>query len=179
MLPKAHLTLHSRMSRSKWVITPSWLSGSWRSFSNNKAVLFWEKTIWKLEEHHRNLEGFCPQLARLVLIFLPLLEGNGNPLQCSCLENPRDGRAWWTAVCEVAQSRTLLKRLSSSSSSRDINLGHELELDMASYLEEFGTGLCNGKIIGVPLSFCSQLWKGTEQWCSVLEEQLYVVYKVV
>ena len=44
-------------------------------------------------------------------------EGNGDPLQCSCLENPRDGGAWWAAVYAVAQSRTRLKRLSSSSSS--------------------------------------------------------------
>ena len=44
-------------------------------------------------------------------------EGNGNPLQCSCLENPRDGGAWWAAVYGVAQSQTRLKRLSSSSSS--------------------------------------------------------------
>ena len=43
-------------------------------------------------------------------------EGHGNPLQCSCLENPRDGGAWWAAVYGVAQSRTRLKRLSSSSS---------------------------------------------------------------
>ena len=43
-------------------------------------------------------------------------EGNGNPLQRSCLENPRDGGAWWAAVHGVAQSGTLLKRLSSSSS---------------------------------------------------------------
>ena len=42
-------------------------------------------------------------------------EGNGNPLQCSCLENPRDGGAWWAAVYGVAQSRTQLKQLSCSS----------------------------------------------------------------
>ena len=42
-------------------------------------------------------------------------EGNGNPLQCSCLENPRDREAWWAAVYGVAQSRTRRKRLSSSS----------------------------------------------------------------
>ena len=42
-------------------------------------------------------------------------EGNGNPLRCSCLENPRDGGASWAAVYGVAQSRTQLKRLSSSS----------------------------------------------------------------
>ena len=47
---------------------------------------------------------------------LCIVEGNGNPLQCSCLENPRDSRAWWAAVYGVAQSRTRLKQLSSSSS---------------------------------------------------------------
>ena len=41
-------------------------------------------------------------------------EGNGNALQCSCLENPRDGGAWWAAVYGAAQSRTRLKRFSSS-----------------------------------------------------------------
>ena len=44
-------------------------------------------------------------------------EGNGNPLQCSCLENPRDQGAWWAAVYGVAQCWTRLKRLSSNSSS--------------------------------------------------------------
>ena len=47
-------------------------------------------------------------------------EGNGNPLQCSCLENPRDRGARWAAVYGVAQSRTRLKRLSSSSSSSSL-----------------------------------------------------------
>ena len=50
-------------------------------------------------------------------------EGNGNPLQCSCLENPRDGGAWRAAVYGVAQSRSRLKRLSSSS--RDIDYAVE------------------------------------------------------
>ena len=49
-------------------------------------------------------------------------EGNGNPLQCSCLENPRDGEAWWAAVSGVAQCWTRLKQLSSSSS-RALALG--------------------------------------------------------
>ena len=63
-------------------------------------------------------------------------EGNGNPLQCSCLENPRDGGAWWAAVYGVAQSWTRLKPLSSSSSnscviwrcSEDFGLAAGLEL---------------------------------------------------
>ena len=50
-------------------------------------------------------------------------EGNGNPLQCSCLENPRDGRAWWAAVYGVAQSRTRLKQLSNSSSNPSSQCG--------------------------------------------------------
>ena len=53
-------------------------------------------------------------------------EGDGNPLQCSCLENPRDGGACWAAVYGVAQSRTRLKRLSSSSSSSHSGLSWHL-----------------------------------------------------
>ena len=55
-------------------------------------------------------------------------EGNGNPLQCSCLENPRDGGAWRTAVCGVAQSQTRLKRLSSSSV-KDAHSMHKTETE--------------------------------------------------
>ena len=63
-------------------------------------------------------------------------EGNGNPLQCSCLENPRDGGAWWAAVYGLAQSRTRLKQLSSSNmtnldsilKSRDITLPTKVHL---------------------------------------------------
>ena len=52
-------------------------------------------------------------------------EGNGNPLQCSCLENPRDGGAWWVAIYGVAQSRTQLKWLSSSSSRDRSEISYE------------------------------------------------------
>ena len=55
-------------------------------------------------------------VASLSLFTFIIGEGNGNPLQCSCLENPRDGGAWWAAVYGVAQSQTWLKWLSSSSS---------------------------------------------------------------
>ena len=50
----------------------------------------------------------------------PSREGKGNPLQYSCLENPRDRGAWWAAIYGVAQSRTRLKRPSSSSSSKSV-----------------------------------------------------------
>ena len=56
-------------------------------------------------------------------------EGNGNPLQYSCLENPRDRGAWWAAVYGVAQSRTRLKRLSSSSSIK-IGCGPDLAFSL-------------------------------------------------
>ena len=53
-----------------------------------------------------------------VVSYMPIFgEGNGNPLQCSCLENPTDGGAWWAAVHGVAQSWTRLRWFSSGSSS--------------------------------------------------------------
>ena len=60
-------------------------------------------------------------------------KGNGNPLQCFCLENPRDGGAWWAAVCGVAQSRTRLKQLSSSSSYASLSFpgGSEVKIPPA------------------------------------------------
>jgi len=54
----------------------------------------------------------------LMLLNCGIGEGNGNPLQCSCLENPRDRGVCWAAIYGVAQSRTRLKQLSSSSSSK-------------------------------------------------------------
>ena len=59
-------------------------------------------------------------------------KGNGNPLQCPCLENPRDGGAWWAAVYGVAQSRTRLKWPSSSSSEHLMN-GSSLHLRLGHY----------------------------------------------
>ena len=56
------------------------------------------------------------------LIALSIGEGNGNPLQCSCLQNPRDRGAWWAAIYGVTQSQTQLTRLSSSSSTHPILL---------------------------------------------------------
>ena len=61
-------------------------------------------------------------------------EGNGNPLQCSCLENPRDSGAWWAAVYGVAQSRTRLKRLSSSSKEHgSLILYHKLQAQKVAF----------------------------------------------
>ena len=69
----------------------------------------WNKLkCWSLEQEKSLLQGHRRRHG----------EGNGNPLQCSCLESPRDRGAWWAAIYGVAQSRTRLKWLSSSSSRR-------------------------------------------------------------
>ena len=94
------------MQRRQWQPTPVLLSG--KSRGRRSLVGY---SPWGLEESdtteqlHFHFSLSC------------IGEGNGNPLQCSCLENPRDGEAWWAAVYGVAQSRTRLERLSSSSSS--------------------------------------------------------------
>ena len=64
-------------------------------------------------------------------------EGNGNPLQYSCLENPRDGGAWWAAVYGVAQSRTRLKRLSIAFRCQ-VQYGLNVKWKFKMLLEEFG-----------------------------------------
>ena len=92
--------------------------------ASEKAMAPHSSTLaWKIHGQ-RSLVGYSPwgreesdRTERLHFHFsLSCLgEGNGNPLQCSCLENPRDGEAWWAAVHWVAQNQTQLKRLSSSS----------------------------------------------------------------
>ena len=93
--------------RRQWHPTPVLLSGKshgWRSLVGCSPWGHEESNTTERLHYHFSLS--C------------IGEGNGNPLQCSCLENPRDGGVWWAAVYAVAQSRTRLKRLSSSSSSR-------------------------------------------------------------
>ena len=85
-----------------------------------------------------------------------IVEGNGNPLQCSCLENPRDRGAWWAAIYGVAQSQTRLKRLSSSSSIVRIT-GKEVDVTHSKWVFSicgWHDGLvfvCLDKIIKYPL----------------------------
>ena len=84
-------------------------------------------------------------------------EGNGNPLQCSCLENPRDGGAWWAAVSGVTQSWTRLKRLSSSSSNFYFSLFNStyiIYLVISSYHDLLRNILFNFQRVGnFPFSF--------------------------
>ena len=82
-------------------------------------------------------------------------EGNGNPLQCSCLENPRDGGAWWAAVNGVAQNWTRLKQLSSSSSLTILYLGVEFclfILHLVSWVLSFFSLL--GNLNCYPFKYC-------------------------
>ena len=101
---KNNWTLWWSFQRRQWHPTPVLLPGKshgWRSLVGCSP--------WSLEESdtteqlHFHFSLSC------------IGEGNGNPLQCSCRENPRDGGAWWSAIYGVAQSRTRLKWLGSSS----------------------------------------------------------------
>ena len=97
---------NTMLTRRQWQLTPGLLPGKshgWRSLAGCSP---WSREELDMTEWlHFHFSLSC------------IGEGNGNPLQCSCLENPRDGRAWWAAVYGIAQSRTRLKQLSSSSSS--------------------------------------------------------------
>ena len=91
--------------RRKWQPTPVFFPGEFQGWRSLVGCRLWGSTeLDTTESLHFPFSLSCSG------------EGNGNPLQCSCLENPRDGGAWWAAVCGVAQSQTWLKWLSSSSS---------------------------------------------------------------
>jgi len=85
----------------------------WRGWGEKGTLLhsWWEckliqplwKMVWRLLKKLGIKPPYDPEIP---LLGIYPREGNGNPLQCSCLENPRDGGAWWAAVYGVAQSRT-------------------------------------------------------------------------
>ena len=90
--------------RRKWQPTPVLLPGKSHGWRSLVVYSPWgRKELDTTERHHFHFSLSCIE------------EGNGNPLQCSCLENPRDWGACWAAIYGVAQSRTQLKWLSSSS----------------------------------------------------------------
>ena len=95
-----------RRKRKQWHPTPVLLPGKSHGQRSLVGCSPWgHKEMDMTEQLHFHFSLSC------------IGEGNGNPFQCSCLRNPRDGGPWWAAVYGVAQSRTRLKRLSSSSSS--------------------------------------------------------------
>ena len=100
-----YISVSFAVSYTEWHPTPVLLPGKshgWRSLEGCSPWGCWVSDMTEQLPFHFSLS--C------------IGEGNGNPLQCSCLENPRDGGAWWTAVYGVAESLTRLKQLSSSSS---------------------------------------------------------------
>ena len=109
-MPNSHpcreVLVYPPSRRRKWQPTPVLLPG--KSHARRSLV---GCSPWGLEESDTTERLHFPFSLSCIG------EGNGNQLQWSCLENPRDGGAWWAAVYGVAQSRTRLKRLSSSSSS--------------------------------------------------------------
>ena len=93
-----------KVQRRRWHPTPVLLPGESHGQRSLVGCHLWGRTESDTTERlHFHFSLSC------------IGERNGSPLQCSCLENPRDGGAWWAAIYGVAQSRTRLKRLSSSS----------------------------------------------------------------
>jgi len=106
----------------KWVVASSRHSGE--AMAPHSSTLVW-KISWTEEpgglQSMGSLESDTTERLHFHFSLSCIGEGNGTPLQYSCLENPMDGGAWWAAISGVAQSRTRLKRLSSSSSSSSIS----------------------------------------------------------
>ena len=97
-------------------------SQDWRHHSFCTIYSKWKQKVELLQKPEKEKRPLEFQNYKCLLVFSLSSTGewNGNPLQCSCLENPRDGGAWWAAVSGVSQSWTRLKQLSSSSSSSNI-----------------------------------------------------------
>ena len=95
---------YPRLLKSQWHPTPVLLPGKSHGRRSLEGCSPWSRWGSDMTEWlHFHFSLSC------------IGEGNGKPLQCSCLENPRDGGAWWAALYGVAQSQTRLKWLSSSS----------------------------------------------------------------
>ena len=114
------------MSWILWVggsaLIPQWNDGVWvseKAMAPHSSTFAW-KIPWREKpgglQSMESLESNMTEWLHFHFSLSCIGEGNGNPHQRSCLENPRNGGAWWAAVCGVAQSQTQLKRLSSSSS---------------------------------------------------------------
>ena len=92
--------------RRKWQPTPVFLPGESQGRGSLVGCRLWDRT-----------ESDTTKLLYFHFSLSCIGDGNGNPLQCSCLENPKDGGSWWAAVYGVAKSQTRMKWLSRSSSS--------------------------------------------------------------
>ena len=121
--------------RRQWHPTPVLLPGKSHGWRSPVSCSPWGRSeSERTERLHFHFSPSC------------IGERNGNPLQYSCLENPRDGGAWWAAVYGVAQSQTRLKRLSSSSSS------------IVKYVAEFWCSqLCSCSVTKLCLTLCEPM----------------------
>ena len=114
---EAFVSTWRRKGRRQWQATPVLLPGESHGWRSLVGCSLWDHEESDTTERlHFHFSLSC------------IGEGNGNPLQCSCLENPRDGGAWWAAVYGVAQSQTRMKQLSSSSRRRKERLGTVVRL---------------------------------------------------
>ena len=106
------VVVHQRLlGRRQWHPTPALLPGKSHGWRSLVGCSPWgREELDTTERLHFHFSLSC------------IGEGNGNPLQCSCLENPRDGGAWWAAVYGIAQSRTRLKRFSSLAGFEDLGI---------------------------------------------------------
>ena len=123
-------TLGSQRVRHDWVTYTS--APAWVEFEEFWRITTLGEGFYSLSENQKILpchfteppwgrkESDTTERLHFHFSLLHIGEGNGNPLQCSCLENPRDGGAWWAADYGVAQSRTRLKWLSNNSSGSTI-----------------------------------------------------------
>ena len=98
----------------------------------------------------------CVRPSATSLSFSCIGEGNGNPLQCSCLENLRDGGAWWAAVCGVAQSWTRLKQLSSR---RLLATGNDIVGGIKAKMFHFIITLLSSRVAQLSIILFIRIWK--------------------
>ena len=125
-MSKANHSISQYSKSMQWQPTPVLLSGKshgWRSLVGCSPWGSWELEM--TEQLHFHFSLSC------------IGEGNGNPLQYTCLENPRDRGAWWAAVYGVTQSRTRLKQLNRSSSMPEPVMLKKLKLKLWSFYESF------------------------------------------
>ena len=182
-----HGVTKSQTGLSDWRTTmgPQAFPGSilclWLPFKMRRRQWHPTSVLLPLKSHgRRSLIGCSPwgheeldttELLHFHFSLSCIAEGNGNPLQCSCLGNPRDGGAWWAAVSGVAQSRPRLKRLSSSCSSSS-RLKRRLAGQpmfgsfpwLLSTSKPFESGICNG-------------WFQTSQWVQWVRAITFKVWK--
>ena len=118
IFPLYCLSPHAILNRSRileWVAIP-FSRGSSLTLGLNPGLLYCRQILYHLSHQGSHIRQHYIIKSITYTLYWYFREGNGNSLQYSCLQNPKDGGDWWAAVHGVTQTRTRLKRLSSSSS---------------------------------------------------------------